>query len=66
MPPRPIAERPLPAATSRRSAPAEEPPVDMERLLDFTDGNPESLRELVKLYMEQTTEQFEQLKSAIS
>jgi CheY-like chemotaxis protein len=42
-----------------------EQPVDMERLLDFTDGNPESLRELVTLYLEQTCGQIEQLEAAI-
>jgi HPt (histidine-containing phosphotransfer) domain-containing protein len=36
----------------------------MDRLMDFTDGNPESLRELVMLYLNQTTEQLEQLAAA--
>jgi CheY-like chemotaxis protein len=61
------AEAVAPAASQPAApAPAEEPPVDMERLLDFTDGNPESLRELVTLYLDQTTEQVEQLQAAIS
>jgi CheY-like chemotaxis protein/HPt (histidine-containing phosphotransfer) domain-containing protein len=42
-----------------------EPIVDMGRLLDFTDGNPESLRELVTLYLKQTSEQLEQLEAAV-
>ena len=37
----------------------------MERLLDFTDGNPESLRELVTLYLDQTSGQIEQLDAAV-
>jgi HPt (histidine-containing phosphotransfer) domain-containing protein len=36
-------------------------PVDMDRLMDFTDGNPDSLRELVTLYLTQTAAQLEQL-----
>jgi CheY-like chemotaxis protein len=45
---------------------AELPPVNMERLLDFSDGNEENLRELVSLYLTQTTGQIEQLKSAVA
>jgi CheY-like chemotaxis protein/HPt (histidine-containing phosphotransfer) domain-containing protein len=41
------------------------PPVDMSRLLDFSDGNLETLRELIVLFMTQTTEQIEQLDTAI-
>jgi HPt (histidine-containing phosphotransfer) domain-containing protein len=40
-------------------------PVEMERLLDFTDGNLDSLRELVTLYLDQTGQQLEQLEAAI-
>jgi CheY-like chemotaxis protein/HPt (histidine-containing phosphotransfer) domain-containing protein len=39
-------------------------PVDMSRLLDFTDGNPENLRELAELYLSQTEEQLGQMKAA--
>ena len=42
------ASRPRPA--SRAAKPAEDAPVDMSRLLDFTDGDPANLRELVTLY----------------
>ena len=45
--------------------PPEEAPVEMERLLDFTDGNPDNLRELVVLYLNQTSEQLEQLAAAV-
>src|SRR3974390_963075 len=29
-------------------------PVDMDRLMEFTDGSPDNLRELVELYLSQT------------
>jgi CheY-like chemotaxis protein/HPt (histidine-containing phosphotransfer) domain-containing protein len=51
------------AAAPVASEPVEDP-VDMERLLDFTDGNPDSLRELVTLYLEQTSGQLDQLEAA--
>jgi len=44
--------------------PAQKPPVDMERLLDFSDGSAENLRELVTLYLKQTAEQLDQLTAA--
>jgi len=44
----------------------DEPPVDMERLLEFTDGTKESLSELVTLYFSQTAEQLEKLDAAVS
>jgi CheY-like chemotaxis protein/nitrogen-specific signal transduction histidine kinase len=40
-------------------------PVDMSRLLDFTDGDPENLRELIALYLSQTEEQLGQLATAV-
>ena len=39
--------------------------MDMSRLLDFTDGDPDNLRELVTLYLSQTKEQLEQLEAAV-
>ncbi len=45
--------------------PPDEAPVEMERLLDFTDGNLDSLRELVTLYLDQTGKQIVQLEAAI-
>jgi CheY-like chemotaxis protein/HPt (histidine-containing phosphotransfer) domain-containing protein len=49
------------------TAPSQElGPVDMERLHEFTDGNPESLKELATLYLNQTSEQLEQLDSAVA
>jgi len=46
-------------------AAAQAAPVDMERLLDFANGDPENLRELVELYLQQTAKQIIQLTSAI-
>jgi CheY-like chemotaxis protein/nitrogen-specific signal transduction histidine kinase len=54
-----------PALTSPAAAPAEDAPVDMSRLLDFTDGDPDNMRELVTLYLSQTKEQLEQLGVAV-
>jgi CheY-like chemotaxis protein len=52
-----------PAATP---ASGPEAPVDMERLLEFTDGSAENLKELATLYLSQTSEQMEQLEAAIN
>jgi len=45
--------------------PDSEPPVNLQRLNDFTSGNADDLRELITLYLQQTTGQFEQLSAAI-
>jgi signal transduction histidine kinase/two-component SAPR family response regulator/HPt (histidine-containing phosphotransfer) domain-containing protein len=47
------------------SAPAA-PPIDMDRLLDLTDGSDDTFRELVDMYLKQTNNQFEQMQSAVS
>ena len=54
-----------PAADPTTPAP-ETGPVDIDRLLEFTDGSPENLRELVDLYLTQTTEQLEKLRAALA
>ena len=41
------------------------PAVDMDRLNEFTEGNPENLTELATLYIKQTTQQLEQLQTAV-
>jgi len=46
-------------------APAAEPPVEMDRLNGITDGDTNSMRELVDLYLKQTAQQFAQLEAAI-
>jgi CheY-like chemotaxis protein/nitrogen-specific signal transduction histidine kinase len=45
---------------------AEESLVDMERLLEFTDGTRESLRELTDLYLCQTEDQIAKLQAAVA
>jgi CheY-like chemotaxis protein/nitrogen-specific signal transduction histidine kinase len=52
------------AAAAPAAAEAVEEPVDMDRLNDFTEGNPDSLRELVTLYLDQTSGQLTQLSAA--
>jgi len=42
-----------------------EPPVEMERLNDLTDGNEDSIRELVDLFLKQTAQQLAQLEAAV-
>jgi CheY-like chemotaxis protein len=53
-----------PESGNRAAEVEEDAPVDMDRLMDFTDGNPESLRELVTLYIEQTAGQLTELENA--
>ena len=43
----------------------ETPAVDMARMKDLTDGNAEGMRELVEMYLKQTSKQMAQLHSAI-
>ena len=45
--------------------PAAEPPVEMDRLNSLVDGDPAGLRELVELYLKQTTQQMAQLEAAV-
>jgi len=54
-----------PAEAPSKATATEEAPVDMERLLEFTDGSSDSLRELVTLYLSQTAEQLEKLEAAV-
>jgi HPt (histidine-containing phosphotransfer) domain-containing protein len=44
---------------------AETPPVEMERLNELTDNNLDSIRELVDLFLKQTTQQLTQLEAAV-
>jgi CheY-like chemotaxis protein/nitrogen-specific signal transduction histidine kinase len=41
------------------------PAVDMDRLNEFTEGNPDNLTELATLYIKQTTQQLEELQTAV-
>ena len=64
----PVADAPPQARvepTTTPAADADEPVVDMERLMEFTEGNAENLRELVSLYIDQTVGQLEQLEAAV-
>ena len=45
--------------------PPGEPPVEMTRLADLTDGNPESMRELIDLFSKQTAQQLQQIEDAV-
>jgi len=55
--PSPKAAAPPPAA--------EELPVEMERLNELTEGNMDSIRELVDMFFKQTTQQLEQMETAV-
>jgi CheY-like chemotaxis protein/HPt (histidine-containing phosphotransfer) domain-containing protein len=55
--------RPTPPPPARE--PLEKQLVDMSRLRLFSDGGNESLRELVDLYIEQTSKQLAELRTAI-
>jgi CheY-like chemotaxis protein len=49
----------------RPNLPAESTdPVNLERLLEFSDGDMEGLREMAALYLTQTAQQLEQLEAA--
>jgi signal transduction histidine kinase/DNA-binding LytR/AlgR family response regulator/HPt (histidine-containing phosphotransfer) domain-containing protein len=55
----------LPAAPVETKPTPTEPAVDMDRMNDLTDGNDDSLRELVDMYLKQTHKQFGQMQTAI-
>jgi signal transduction histidine kinase/DNA-binding LytR/AlgR family response regulator len=54
-----------PATMPPVDGPGTEPPVDMDRMKDLTDGNADGLCELVEMYLKQTHKQFEQMDVAI-
>jgi signal transduction histidine kinase/HPt (histidine-containing phosphotransfer) domain-containing protein len=53
------------APAPKVETPAAEAPVEMDRLNDLTDNNPDSLRELVELYFKQTTGQLAEIQAAL-
>jgi HPt (histidine-containing phosphotransfer) domain-containing protein len=54
------------APSPQAAAPAGEvPPVEMDRLNELTDGNADSIRELVDLFFKQTSQQLVQLEAAV-
>jgi signal transduction histidine kinase/two-component SAPR family response regulator/HPt (histidine-containing phosphotransfer) domain-containing protein len=66
--PAPKTETPAPAPPAPAPKPAaesSEPPVEMERLNDLTDGNEDSIRELVDLFLKQTAQQLAQLEAGV-
>jgi signal transduction histidine kinase/HPt (histidine-containing phosphotransfer) domain-containing protein len=54
-----------PATPAAVENPGAEPAIDMDRMTDLTDGNIDSLRELVEMYLTQTHKQFAQMQAAI-
>ncbi len=65
--PKPEAPAPMSEAETPKSAGPDtsEPPVEMERLNELTDGNEDSIRELVDLFLKQTVQQLVQLEAAV-
>jgi signal transduction histidine kinase/two-component SAPR family response regulator len=53
------------AVTQATPAPTGEPPVEMTRLADLTEGDPDSMRELVDLFFSQTERQLQQIEDAV-
>ncbi len=53
------------AAAASETPASAAPPVDMDRLLDLSDNDPVGLRDLIALYIKQTTGQLEQLQAAV-
>jgi CheY-like chemotaxis protein/HPt (histidine-containing phosphotransfer) domain-containing protein len=66
-PPAPAPEVTATAAAVAQAAPAPagEPPVEMTRLMDLTDGNADSTRELIDMFYKQTTQQLKQIEDSI-
>jgi two-component system sensor histidine kinase/response regulator len=60
-----VSETPPPAMPVINNSAPTEPAVDMDRMNDLTDGNDDSLRELVEMYIKQTHKQFDQMQAAI-
>ncbi|MFM2081975.1 MAG: hypothetical protein RL380_666 [Verrucomicrobiota bacterium] len=61
-----VANQNLPAVAAPEVAAPPAPAVDMERLNDFSDNDPKTLRELVTLYLTQTTAQVAELTAAVA
>ncbi len=62
----PPARTPVETPTPSAPAASMEPSVDMERLLDFANGDQNNLRELVDLYVTQTAGRMEKMSEALS
>lgn len=53
-------------APAPEPAPSAAPPVDLDRLRDISDNDPAGLREIVELYLKQTTGQLAELQTAVT
>lgn len=60
-----LSEVKAPASAAPALGQGGEPAVDMDRMRDLTDGDSDSLRELVEMFLKQTDKQFEQIEAAI-
>jgi len=54
-----------PQTATNASVPGADEPVEMERLNELTDGDADSIRELIDMFYKQTTQQLEQLGAAV-
>jgi PAS domain S-box-containing protein len=53
-------------AAEKAAAASFEKPVDLERLLDVSDENPQNMKELILLYIDQTREQIKAIRAALA
>jgi CheY-like chemotaxis protein/HPt (histidine-containing phosphotransfer) domain-containing protein len=51
------------ATEARRETLEENPPADLDRIQDFSDGDPTAARELVELFLQQAAEQLERIRA---
>ena len=63
--PEAVIEPNVPAAAPPLPKEKEEPPVDLERLVELAGGDEVGIAELTDLYLNQTTEQLQSLKTAV-
>lgn len=64
--PNPAKEKPAPPSPPQGSEPAAEAPADMERLREFSNDDPSSLRELIQLYYHQTENRIAKIQEALA
>ena len=63
----PSASTPAPVLTVMPSAAtAEDAPVDIDRLMEFSGGSATNFNELITLYFKQTAEQLQQIREAVA
>jgi CheY-like chemotaxis protein len=54
-----------PAPAAAASPAVDAPPIEMDRLSELADGDKDTLRELIELFIKQTTRQLSQLEVAV-